>query len=65
MIWNRLAIYKINRIVNLSFSEPLSPYSWPCIRGLFRFLTTLINNYDKYIAFSIFIIVLFTYFFIE
>ncbi|CAF4255617.1 unnamed protein product [Rotaria sp. Silwood2] len=27
--------------------EPLSPYGWPCVRGLFRFLTTLINNYDK------------------
>ncbi|UJR29178.1 hypothetical protein I4U23_010392 [Adineta vaga] len=27
--------------------EPLTPYGWPCVRGLFRFLTTLINNYDK------------------
>ncbi|CAF1390661.1 unnamed protein product [Adineta ricciae] len=27
--------------------EPLAPYGWPCVRGLFRFLTTLINNYDK------------------
>ncbi|CAF3875585.1 unnamed protein product [Rotaria sp. Silwood2] len=25
----------------------LTPYGWPCVRGLFRFLTTLINNYDK------------------
>ncbi|CAF3574167.1 unnamed protein product [Rotaria sordida] len=27
--------------------DPLTPYGWPCVRGLFRFLTTLINNYDK------------------
>jgi hypothetical protein len=30
-----------------SLLEPLTPYGWPCVRGLFRFLTTLINNYDK------------------
>ncbi|CAF0848856.1 unnamed protein product [Adineta ricciae] len=28
-------------------TEPLTPYGWPCVRGLLRFLTTLINNYDK------------------
>jgi len=31
----------------LFFSDSLTPYGWPCVRGLFRFLTTLINNYDK------------------
>ncbi len=29
--------------------ESLTPYGWPCVRGLFRFLTTLINNYDKFV----------------
>ena len=33
----------------LFLSELLTPYGWPCVRGLFRFLTTLINNYDKYV----------------
>jgi hypothetical protein len=35
--------------VKIHFLEPLMPYGWPCVRGLFRFLTTLINNYDKFV----------------
>lgn len=38
-------------IINANISEPLTPYGWPCVRGLFRFLTTLINNYDKFVSF--------------
>ncbi|UJR20526.1 hypothetical protein I4U23_023653 [Adineta vaga] len=34
-----------NEIVNST--DALNPYGWPCVRGLFRFLTTLVNNYDK------------------
>ncbi|CAM4905012.1 unnamed protein product [Rotaria socialis] len=32
---------------NVPAKDLLAPYGWPCVRGLFRFLTTLINNYDK------------------
>ena len=28
-------------------SDSLTPYGWPCVRGLLRFLTTHINIYDK------------------
>ncbi len=38
----------------LGILEPLTPYGWPCVRGLFRFLTTLINNYDKFVFFILF-----------
>ena len=31
--------------------ESLTPYGWPCVRGLFRFLTELINSYDKSVCF--------------
>lgn len=50
-----------------SFLEPLSPYSWPCVRGLFRFLTTLINNYDKYVNLicNIFCSIIIFYVFLE
>ncbi len=30
-----------------SIVDSLTPYGWPCVRGLFRFLIQLINNYDK------------------
>ena len=36
------------RFPNESIKEDsLTSYGWPCVRGLFRFLTQLINNYDK------------------
>ncbi|CAF3886360.1 unnamed protein product [Adineta steineri] len=33
--------------INESVNDLLTPYGWPCVRGLFRFLTTLIDVYDK------------------
>ena len=38
---------KFGCISKIVFADSLTPYGWPCVRGLFRFLIQLVNNYDK------------------
>ena len=51
----------ISKEMACSLIESLTPYGWPCVRGLFRFLTELINNYDKSVH-SFYLLLLIIYF---
>ncbi len=43
---NKIILFR-RSIVVVFTADSLTPYGWPCVRGLFRFLIQLINNYDK------------------
>lgn len=55
---------KLNKkvISNIFLLDSLTPYGWPCVRGILRFLTTLINNYEK-LVYSNYLLILILVFF--